>query len=183
VRRPGGDDQLLALWLPGDHPVALEPGAGFQVTAGEALTVRVNYRKTWEYERRQMTDRSEIGLYAAGEPAAMVRSLPIAASGRTIDEPVHALAIAPDPWLSDVDVTVTAIRPNGTRDTLIAFRPRRGWARRYWFREPVLLPRGTRLAVHAALVDDRLLPPAALRPSDRGNPQPVRLTLDVVSAP
>jgi hypothetical protein len=28
MARPGGDDQLLALWLPGDHPVALDAATG-----------------------------------------------------------------------------------------------------------------------------------------------------------
>ena len=32
---------------------------------------------------------------------------------------------------------------------LIAFRPRTEWSRRYWFREPILLPRGTRIRVSA----------------------------------
>ena len=38
-------------------------------------------------------------------------------------------AIYPDPGLSDAAVTVTAIRPDKSREEVIAFRPQAGWAR------------------------------------------------------
>ena len=54
------------------------------------------------------------------------------------------------------------------------------WARRYWFREPISLPRGTRIQVRTRL-DDALLPPAAARPPQTTR-APFSIALNVVRA-
>jgi hypothetical protein len=41
-------ERVIALWLPGDHPVALDAGIGFQVPSAAELIVRIQYRKTWQ---------------------------------------------------------------------------------------------------------------------------------------
>ena len=185
-------ERLLALWLPGDHAVALEPGIAFDVPAGATLVVRIHYRKTWQYERRQMTDRSSVGLYFAepgSAPLQVLRTSGARGDGAatslttTINRDVQAVALYADADLSGARVTVVATRPDGARDELIAFRPRAEWARRFWFREPIALPRGTRINVTAAFDQDALLPPAATRPSDgRATPTSVSLILNVVPA-
>ena len=50
------------MWLPGE--TAISPGAGgaFRLPAGAELVVRVRYKKTWQYERVAMTDRSTVGV-------------------------------------------------------------------------------------------------------------------------
>jgi len=160
-------ERLIALWVPGDHPVALEPGIGFQVPAIGELIVRIQYRKTWQYERKAMTDQSRIGLYFADAGAAEVQVLRVFTPevsrtfSTTVSEDVSALALYAGPDLSEANVTVVAVKPDGSREELIAFRPHADWARRYWFREPIRLPRGTRIQVTADLGEDRLLPPAA----------------------
>jgi hypothetical protein len=153
----------LLLWQPGDDPVALEKAA-FRLPAGAELVVRVRYKKTWEYERKAMADRSMVGLYLAPEPGPDVRALSVTLPGFVLDEGIRVLAVSPDPALANTDVRVDAVRPDGSREVLIAFRPAAGWTRRYWFESPVALPRGTRLGVSAS-------PPGETRP---------RLTLDVV---
>jgi hypothetical protein len=144
VRRPA-----LLLWQPGDEPMALD-GAAFRLPAGAELVVRIRYKKTWEYERKAMTDRSAVGLYFATGSLPEVRALHLTLPGLVLDDDLRVLAIAPDPALAGIDVRVDAARPDGSRQTLIAFRPAAGWARRYWFDTPVALPRGTRLGVSAA---------------------------------
>lgn len=182
LKTGAADPQPLALWVPGDHPVELDPGAGFRTPEGSQLLVTVRYRKTWEYERRSMSDRSLVGLYLAKEPATDVRTIEVGASPVEVTEPVRALAIHPDPAVADARVVVTAIRPgSNAREELIALRARAGWARRYWFREPIALPRGTRLMVQATLADGLLLPPGALPPATTGS-APIRVALDVVPA-
>jgi hypothetical protein len=166
-------ERLLALWVPGDHPTPLEAGAAFEIPARSELVVRVTYRKTWEYERRVMTDRSRVGLYFA-EAGSPLQALPLTAS-TTLDQPLQAVAIYPDPSFANAKVKVMVVRPGGAREELITFRPRPGWARRYWFREPIALPRGTRIEV-TALDEEALLPPAA---SPAAVPSgPVRLVLN-----
>lgn len=191
-------DPVLAVWVPGDRPVSLDDGAAFHVPKGADLIVSMRYRKTWEYERQAMSDRSTIGIYLSPSPAAELLALRLApaslpartsAAGEgeaisystTVAQDVRALAIYPDAALTGARVTVTAARPDGSREELIAFRPRAGWARRYWFAEPVLLPGGTTLGVRAELTNP-LLPPGALPPAPV-NPSTIRLTLNVVPAP
>jgi hypothetical protein len=191
-------ERLIALWVPGDHPVALDAGIGFQVPPAAELIVRIQYRKTWQYERKAMTDQSRIGLYFADPGAAEVQVLraftPAASEATirlkpdptvfvtTVSDDVRALALYADPDLSGADTTVIAVRPDGSREELIAFRPQADWARRYWFREPILLPRGTRIQVTADLGEDRLLPPAAASTPRPGARSSLSLALNVVAA-
>ena len=187
-------ERLLALWVPGDETVALDRGAGFRLPAGAEIVLRIRYRKTWQNEREAITDLSQVGLYFAGGSAADVQALTITASAaeaaagrasgrvllaRTLTEDLSALAIYPAVG-NGVRVRVDAVNRNGIRDELIAFRPQRGWARRYWFREPVWLPRGTRIEVTAEADDESaLLPPGALpvKPGDIGD---VGVTVNLV---
>jgi hypothetical protein len=136
----------LLLWQPGDEPVALD-GAAFDLPANAELVVRIRYKKTWEYERTAMTDRSTIGLYLAPAALPAVQRLDVTLPGIVIDRGMRVLAIAPEPGLADADVRVETIAPDGARSTLIALRPAGGWTRRFWFETPVVLPAGTRVGV------------------------------------
>ena len=190
-------ERVLALWVPGDDVVDVGGSAAFRLPARAELLVRVHYKKTWEYERRAMTDRSSIGLYFAPGSPRMVRALTLrapataqyVASGssrtvsfeRLIDEDVHALAMYPDPALVDVRARIDAIRPNGSREQLISLRARKDWARRHWFSQPVELTRGTRISVHAVFD----APPQAIAAGPAPalpDPSTIRFTLDVVPA-
>jgi hypothetical protein len=104
------------------------------------------------------------------------------AFGRTLGSAVQATAIHADPSLNGATVTVAAIQPNGSRTTLIEFRPQADWTRRYWFRDPIGLAPGTRIVVRATRDDQSALqPPGAIKrpPADLSA---VRLTLNVVRA-
>ena len=181
-------ERLIALWVPGDHPVALDAGIGFQVPPNSELIVRIQYRKTWQYERKAMTDQSRLGLYFADPGAADVQVLRAFTPdvsrtfSTTVSEDVRALAVYADPDLSGANTTVMAVRPDGSREELISFRPQADWARRYWFREPILLPRGTRIQVTADLGEDRLLPPAAASTPQQGARSSLSLALNVLAA-
>lgn len=173
-----GTERVLALWLPGDTPVALDHGLGYELPAGAELVVRVLYRKTWEYERKEMTDRSAVGVYFASEPATIVRRVQ---AGTPLDEDVRALAIYPDGGIRNRSVRVVAQRPDSSRVDLIAFHPRPDWARRYWFTEPIPLPKGTRIEVTTKVEDEiPLLSPTLQGDAKKEDPSPLSLILDVV---
>jgi hypothetical protein len=190
-----GPEQVLAMWLPGDTPVSPGAGGAFRLPAGAELVVRMRYKKTWQYERVAMTDRSTVGVYFASPPASEVRALTLVpaggegkASGSNASvtfgydagDDLRAVALYTDVALANATVQVTAVRPNGSREEIIRFRPQPEWARRYWFEKPIALPRGTRVEV-ATTGDAPLLPPGSVpiqvKPLDR---KAVRLTLDVV---
>jgi hypothetical protein len=187
-------EQVLALWQPGDEPIALESNTGFRLPPSATLVARVHYKKTWRDAQRAMSDASTIGVYfATGSPRSVQPLLLAPAEARgplgsengpltfvhAIDRDMTALSIYPDITLSGVSLKVELVSPNGTRDTLVAMRVRSGWARRYWFNEPVALPRGGRLEV-TARSDDTLLAPQApripVRPLDSAA---FRLVMDV----
>jgi hypothetical protein len=176
-----GAERLLALWLPGDDPVSLDSGLAYELPAGAELSVRILYRKTWEYERKEMSDRSTVGLYFASGTPAVVNKLPLG-SARTVDQDVRALALYPDSGMAGARVKVVATRPDGSRVDLIAFHPRPDWVRRYWFVEPIALPRGTRIDVTTTMDDEMPLLPLSTPPSASSGSRPsaLNLTLNVV---
>ena len=190
-------EPVLAVWLPGDEPVALDDAA-FELPAGAELLVRVHYKKTWQFERKEMRDRSTVGLYFASSPSTAVRAITLSPDasvsgaatpgrlsfGRTLDEDVQALAIYPGNDIDKASVVVTAVTPNGSRRELIAFHPRAGWSRRYWFRQPIALARGTRLDATVTLDDQASLLPLSAAPARprRQDSATIRLTVNVVAA-
>jgi hypothetical protein len=193
-----GADRMVAAWLPGDEAVATDDGTAFELPEGAELLVRVRYKKTWQYERKELRDRSTIGLYFARDGAEPVRALAIgpsappasAAPGRqsftqTIDENVRAVAVYANEHPANAGIVVTAVAPDGARRELIAFHPRRDWSRRYWFNEPIALVGGTMLETTVAIDDERPLPlgpgtpPQAQEAQDQSR---VHLTLNVVTS-
>jgi hypothetical protein len=187
-------EPMLAVWVPGDDPIAAEGGAAFELPAGAELAVRIRYKKTWQYERKELRDRSTIGLYFARDGADPVRALAIAGSpsspssvpgrqsiSQIIDEDLRAIAVYPNEHPPNAGIVVTAIAPDGSRRELIAFHPRPDWARRYWFQEPILLARGTRLETTVAIDDETPLLPLGPAPQPQAQEQSrVHLTLNVV---
>jgi hypothetical protein len=184
---------VLATWVPGEDPVEADGGA-FRLPPQAELRVSVHYRKTFGYSGREMKDRSAVGLYFAPEPANEIRRFTVGSSQATVagssvsfsaavDQDVRALAVRPDPSLSNVGLEVDSVSTDGVRTPLIRLAVRPNWARRYWFEQPVTLRKGTRIEVKA-MIDraDTLLPPAGtpLPPQDLAAAQ-VRVMFDVVA--
>jgi hypothetical protein len=156
---------VLAAWIPGEDPVDAESGA-FRLPPQAELTVRVHYRKTFNYSGREMKDRSTVGLYFAPGPTNEIKGL-IVGSGpvKTAGSPV-SFSTAVDRDLQ-VDVRTDLAKGGGRTVTAAGVRPidsPRGpteLARRYWFEQPVTLRKGTRIEVRAVIDGaDTLLPPA-----------------------
>ena len=189
-----GPDPVLALWLPGDDPIALDGRAAFEVPAGAELLVRVRYKKTWQYERKELKDRSTLGLYFAPDASQAVRAmvlsdngpaLQVAGARRQLSDPiadaVRALAIYPGDYPANAGIVLSAVGPDGSRRELIAFHPQRDWARRYWFKEPISLERGTRLETTVTFDDETPALPPSQPPAAGSDGSAVRLTLNVIS--
>ena len=157
----GDVERLLALWVPGDRPVALPSGAAFAVPADAELVVTVRFKKTWEHERAVMSDRSTLALYFAAANAVPVTTRTAGRAPEPAPEPgvvvggvvggerlatgVRVLAIYPTAAAAGATITIDAIPEGGLLRRLLEFTPQRGWDRRYWLEAPVDLPRGTQL--------------------------------------
>jgi hypothetical protein len=189
-------EPVLALWLPGDDPIPTAGAAAFEVPPGSELVVRIRYKKTWQNERKEMRDRSMVGLYFAEDASQPVQSIALTHEGPALDgngsrrqysealaDSVRAIAIYPTNQPSNVGIVVTAVSPTGARRELIAFHPQRDWTRRYWFQEPITLERGTRIESTIAIDDETPQLPAG--PAADGKPpdlSAIRLTLNVIPA-
>jgi hypothetical protein len=147
---PAGVERTMSLWQPRDAQIATSGTSAFMVPAGSELAVRIRYRKTWHYEGMPMRDRSSVGLYLASAASRPVRSVPLSSARATsMTRAAHALAIYADDVPADTGVVVSATLPNGHRQELIAFHPRPGWSRRFWYAHPIAMPAGTKIAVRA----------------------------------
>lgn len=146
TRASSDTETLVGLWVPGDQPVALPPGAAFAVPNDAQIVVTLRLKKTWEHEREAMADRSTLALYFAASGAPVRR---LAVTGQTLGESVRVLSLYPAPTSADTTVVLDATLPNGGVRRLIEFAPRAGWDRRYAFDPPFELPAGTRLQASA----------------------------------
>lgn len=154
--------ETLGAWVPGQKATRLPEGAGRKLKAGEQIILQLRYRKTGE----ATTDRSRVALYFAKAPASKsVSNTAIAPTTATVPanaenhmvkasmlvaQSSEAISIRPllFPFAKSIEAKV--IRPDGTIEVLIVARDYRfDWQPSYFFKQPVLLPRGTRIEVTA----------------------------------
>ena len=64
LRRADGTVTTLASWFAG-APAAEPVAPPALVPAGASIVARIDYRRTWKYERQEMKDASTVGLYFA----------------------------------------------------------------------------------------------------------------------
>jgi hypothetical protein len=68
----------------------------------------------------------------------------------TLPDATTVVAVTPHDLPDGASMEVTAHKPDGSVEHLIWLRNyRHGWTRTYWFRDPLLLPAGTRIVVNA----------------------------------
>jgi hypothetical protein len=179
----------LGGWSVGNSPRALPDGMGRYLKKGSDLVMQMHYHPTGRAE----TDQSEVGLYfvkrptaeALKEPAKLVGSIWLAnyemdipageahyrrAASYTLPRDVIMVGIVPHMHLLGRSMTVTATRPDGSKQTLIEVpRWNYNWQDEYYYERPFPLPKGTRLDV-AAVFDN-----SAANPSNPSSP-PRRVT-------
>ena len=194
----GAPGQVLARWLPGGDPQSPPAAAAFRLGTGAELIARIRYKKTWSYEGKAIADRSTVGIYfAESSNATPVSSLALTSPevpttkgqtftfSRTLEQDVNALAISPDQVPDNLTLQVEAVRPDGTRTAMIRFATRPEWERRYWFAQPLALPRGTRVEVSGTVGDPDLIAAAfggPVSPEQTTGLTKLTLALDVVAS-
>jgi mono/diheme cytochrome c family protein len=153
---------VLATWMPGQKPVALDAGVAQLLPAGSRIAVRIHYRGSGEAGN----DVSTAGLYFAKTPLrkqlqeiAITNAdaiIPVAAEpyplkvSFTTQRDAEAIAIRPHVHPLVVSLQATAYRPDGSAEVLIWTRGYQfDWEPTYYFKQPVPLPKGTRVEVIA----------------------------------
>jgi Copper type II ascorbate-dependent monooxygenase, C-terminal domain len=157
-------------WAPGRRPNRSPEGTARALPAGADVLIQVHYHKSGKPE----TDATTVGLYFAEGPVdKQIRSalvmprrpipfgrpelrIPAGAANHevkgetTIRDDSHLLAVFPHMHLLGKDYLLTAVRPDGSRQTLIRIDDWDfNWQNPYEFVTPVALPRGTKVEVVA----------------------------------
>lgn len=151
----------LGGWAPGNEPRRLPPGVGIWVPKGADLVIQVHYHKDGKPE----TDLTKIGLYFAQGPVdKALRIYPLTANlwippgdahyttHREITNPTDStlLEIMPHMHLLGRTMTVTATPPGGTPETLVDVPNWDfNWQSTYVYKQPVPLPKGTKIDLTA----------------------------------
>ena len=153
---------VLTTWMPGQKTVALDAGVAQLLPAGSRIGVRIHYRGSSEATR----DLSSVGLYfGKAQPTIQIRGLAITGADSvipvgsgpqqrkaffTVPTDSEAIAIRPRVHPILVSLQATAYRPDGSEEVLIWTRGYQfDWEPTYYFKQPVPLPKGTRVEVIA----------------------------------
>ncbi len=154
----------LGTWIPGQTASRLPKNVARLLPAGARIVMQIHYHKTSE----AVTDQSSLGLYfAKGQATKPLRTIKLsppptdipAGADRyrvkvsyTMPEAADAIAIRPLLFAFAKSVEAITYRPEGTNEVLIWARDySHDWQPDYTFRQPVRLPKGTRVEVIAYL--------------------------------
>ncbi len=151
---------VLGVWTPGMTPRFLPDGAGYRIPAGADLIMQLHLHPSGKEE----TDQSSIGLYFADKPVTKkIARSPFVTGTILIDIPagsdrhkvttsvtlpadIALVSLLPHMHLLGREMKLTATLPDGSVEPLIWIRDWNFyWQDNYVYREPVHLPKGTRL--------------------------------------
>jgi len=175
-RRDNIPSRLLATFAPGTNPQALRSGTAFRLEPGGVIELQMHYTTNG----RAGTDRTKVGMIFSKAPAprevrasAFVNtrfSLPAGASDVRVEASVAVLqdstlwGVFPHTHLRGKKWEYHLELPDGTRKLILSV-PRYdfNWQTYYMFREPLSLPKGSRI-VSTAWYDNSA--------ANRSNPDP-----------
>jgi hypothetical protein len=168
--------QWIGSWTPWYGFVKLPAEAAYRLPAGAHIAAEIHYRHASE----RVVDRGRIGLFLdASASAKSVSDVVLSAKGEggapspdgstrfhadtVLAADTALLALRPDVVPGLTSIEVAARRPDGTTDVLLFAKDiPLEWPTPYIFRDPVLLSRGTRLAV-TAYIKNGAVPPDGVR--------------------
>ena len=153
----------LSGWAPGNQPRMLREGAARLLRKGERLVLETHYHKTGRVER---DEGAQVALYFAKEPVKRqlhvhmiinpMVNIPAGAEDHKmsafwiVPQDVHAYDVMPHMHLIGRSISVVATLPDGTKQDLVVVKDWDfNWQETYQFRDPVKLPRGTRVRLDA----------------------------------
>ena len=153
--------EWLGSWTPWYGSFTLPHGVAYRLPAGSRMVAEIHYVGAKE----RAEDRGAVGLYYADRPSTKTAAgLVLEASGslpaharahRFRDEAVlstdtYVVALRPEVTTGIKTIEVSARRPNGGTEVLLYAKDiPLEWPTPYIFKEPVLLPAGSRLIVTA----------------------------------
>jgi mono/diheme cytochrome c family protein len=155
---PEGTRNVLGGTAPGDPPNRYPAGTAKLLKAGSKLIFQMHYTPNGEAAK----DRSVVGITYSKEPVKKTAMTGAAMNTRfaippgnsnfevkstwTAKEDVHIATLMPHMHVRGKDFTFTAVYPDG-RSEIILYVPRYdfNWQLGYKFKEPLALPKGSRI--------------------------------------
>jgi peroxiredoxin/cytochrome c553 len=152
----------LGGWAPGNTPRFTPDGTAIKLPKGSHLVLQVHYHKNGTPQQ----DRTRIGLHFAKEPVRQqIRGVWVLNLGlkipadaarqkvtatAVVSGDMTALSVVPHMHLLGREIQVTAALPDGTTKPLVWVKDWDfNWQETYVFKEPIKLPKGTRIEVVA----------------------------------
>lgn len=167
---------LVDGWAPGMNRRPLPTGTGIRIPKGAKLVLEVHYHRTGRLER----DRSTVALYFRKAPVrrelimeSLMGDLHIPAGAKNyqtageleVPEDLTLYSILPHMHLLGKKMQVWAELPGGKRKPLIKIDDWDfNWQLNYWFKEPIKVPRGSKLKLTALYDNSEANPRQPSRP-------------------
>jgi len=140
--RCSADGEAPFPWVAGRSPSQVPPGTGISLRAHAALSARIQYKKTWSYEGRELKDRSRVGIYLTEATRPLVT---YAAAGPRFRLPKDIRLAALE---AESSVRVEARTPGGRIIPLLRIdRWDPLWQTAFLFEQPLALEAGTILSI------------------------------------
>jgi hypothetical protein len=158
VQKPGAQQKLLVGYAPGEQPAIISDGLGKRIPAGSNLVFQVHYTPTGTAAK----DRSYVGLkFCKAPPKNELVTAPImnarfaippgdpnykVESSYTFTDDGQIHSLMPHMHLRGKDFEYRVVYPDGTSKIILSV-PKYdfAWQSYYTFKEPVRVPRGTRV--------------------------------------
>jgi hypothetical protein len=141
-----GTGQWLGSWTPWHSFVQLPDGVAYRLPARSRIVVDIHYRGTSE----SAIDRSTLGVFFATAPASRTATDLVVDSRTRLARDTRVWAIQPEIVAGLSSLEVSARRPDGGTDVLLALtNPSTEWPTPYLLKTPRLLTRGTEVLVIA----------------------------------
>ncbi|HUK88882.1 MAG TPA: DUF3471 domain-containing protein [Blastocatellia bacterium] len=161
-----GGMPLLAGYAPGKDIEKWEPGTAMKIPAGSNIVFQMHYSNFRGAMNKPETDRTSLGIVFAKEPPKKMAvamgvlndffQIPagdpdhVVTACQTLDRDVQVIDYMPHMHLRGKAMKYEAVFPDGRRETLM-WVPKYSfnWQTVYYLKEPVSLPKGTKLIITA----------------------------------
>ncbi len=171
---------LISSYLPGRGPDVYPSGTARKIAAGSTVNFQIHYSRT---TGKTETDATSVGLVFAKEPPRQIsrridlsNQMFLVHAGdpdqevtecHTFDKNVLITSLTPHMHLRGKAMQIIADLPDGGRQTLLSVPDYEfNWQFTYRSKDPVYLPKGTRIEVHGHFDNSA---------NKRGNPDPTKV--------
>jgi tetratricopeptide (TPR) repeat protein/mono/diheme cytochrome c family protein len=147
----------LGAWAPGGNPIRYPDGVGIKLPGGAEFVFEIHYHPTGS----AATDRSRLGIYLTEKPIKQPVTALFVGTNQVDIPPgeknyqrhfwmelpadMRVVDIGPHMHYLGTHAKVTATLPDGTKKSLLEVNWDFRWQGAYYYREPVFLPKGTRI--------------------------------------